>query len=76
MTITAAQPKSACALLGWSQEGAAGACGVETAAIVVFEHGALILDHQSVNDMSITLEAAGINFTKKSEPGLKLAAPK
>jgi hypothetical protein len=23
MTITAAQPKSACALLGWSQEGAA-----------------------------------------------------
>ena len=75
MTIAAAQLKSACALRGWSQD-VAGARGVETPANVILEHGALIPDHQIVSDMSIALEAAGIKFTKKSEPGLKLAASK
>jgi transcriptional regulator with XRE-family HTH domain len=72
MEISVGQIKQARALLAWSQDDIAIACGLDTATIVNFELGKQFLKRQIFEDIRATLEAAGVEFAVEGAPAVTL----
>jgi transcriptional regulator with XRE-family HTH domain len=72
MNITAGQMKQARALLAWSQDDIAIACGIDTSTIVNFEFGRQSPKPQTLDDIRATLEAAGVEFATDEAQAVRL----
>jgi transcriptional regulator with XRE-family HTH domain len=72
--ITAGQLRAARGLLGWSQSDLARAAKVGRATIADFESRKREPYGRTLDVLSAALEAAGVEFTNGSEPGVKLKA--
>jgi transcriptional regulator with XRE-family HTH domain len=72
--ITAGQLRAARGLLGWSQTDLAAKANVGRATIADFESGKRAPYARTLDVLRFALEAAGVEFTNGSEPGVKLKA--
>jgi transcriptional regulator with XRE-family HTH domain len=72
MNITAGQIKQARALLSWSQDDIAIACGIDTPTIVNFEYGRQSPNPPTLEAIFTTLEAAGVEFVIGDAEGVTL----
>jgi transcriptional regulator with XRE-family HTH domain len=72
MNITAGQMKQARALLAWSQDDMAIACGIDTSTIVNFEFGKQFPEPQTLEAIRATLEAAGVEFATDEAQAMRL----
>jgi transcriptional regulator with XRE-family HTH domain len=72
MEISVGQIKQARALLAWSQDDIAIACGLDTATLVNFELGKQFPKRQIFEDIRATLKAAGVEFGVEGAPAVTL----
>jgi transcriptional regulator with XRE-family HTH domain len=72
MNITAGQMKQARALLAWSQDDIAIACGIDTPTIVNFEFGRQFPQPETLEDIRATLEAVGVEFATDEAQAVRL----
>jgi DNA-binding XRE family transcriptional regulator len=72
MKITAAQCKEARRLIGMDQITLAEGAHVTRTTIIAFENQQAVPRYNTVDAIRRALEAAGIEFTNGSEPGVKL----
>jgi transcriptional regulator with XRE-family HTH domain len=72
MIITAGQMKQARALLAWSQDDIAIACGVDTSTIVNFEFGKQFPEPQTVENIRAALETLGVEFAADQAQAVSL----
>jgi transcriptional regulator with XRE-family HTH domain len=72
MNITAGQMKQARALLAWSQDDIAIACGIDTPTIVNFEFGKQFPEPQTLEDIRAALEAVGVEFAPDEAQAVRL----
>ena len=72
MEFTPGQCRAARALIGWSQDQLASASKVAKATIANFERGKRTPYDRTLDDLLAALEAAGVEFTNGSQPGVRL----
>ena len=75
MTITAAQCRAARALIGMSRADLGQAAIVPVAVLMDFEEGARVPQETHLDAIRRALEAAGVDFTNGSQPGVRLRGP-
>jgi transcriptional regulator with XRE-family HTH domain len=72
VNITSSQMKQARALLAWSQDDIAIACGIDTSTVVNFEFGKQFPEPQTLEDIRATLEAVGVEFATDEGQAVRL----
>jgi transcriptional regulator with XRE-family HTH domain len=75
VTITAAQCRAARALIGMSRADLGQAAIVPVAVLMDFEEGARVPEETHLDAIRRALEAAGVDFTNGSQPGVRLGGP-
>jgi transcriptional regulator with XRE-family HTH domain len=76
--MTGAQLRAARALLGWSAQELATASGVGVTTIRKNElsDGPVTMINANVEVITRAIEAAGVEFTNHSQPGVRMRAPR
>lgn len=67
--LSPAQCRAARALIGWSQDDLSSASTIATATIAGFEAGRVSPDDQTLQDMKLSLEDAGVLFIPENGGG-------
>ncbi|BAV45835.1 XRE family transcriptional regulator [Mesorhizobium loti] len=77
MSVSPAQCRAARALIGWSQDQLAAASKVAKATIANFEAGKRAPYDRTLDDIRVSLEAAGVEFIPRNGGGVgvRLAKP-
>jgi transcriptional regulator with XRE-family HTH domain len=70
--ITGDQVRTARSILGWKQSELASSARISTTTVSHFENGTRVISDASVSEMRFVLERAGVEFTNKGQPGVKL----
>jgi transcriptional regulator with XRE-family HTH domain len=76
MTISPAQSRAARALLGWPQTKLAMRSSLSESTVRDFEKGRRVPTTNNLAAIRAALERAGVTFTNRNEPGVKLRLAK